>query len=164
MISRPMHTSTSVGVVHDMGVFPSVLMGTDPSYKLAAAARTRLTLKDRVRDENDGPEVVYDPYGDDEVLVKSSALCTPKAKSRCPSDEIGVYIHNRRVRNLRYEFTIFDSLGDGADFFCSPRANRQRYPLRTSRRENDGFENFPDPFRSGPCAADRRSSIRMHFE
>jgi len=28
------------------------------------------------RDENDGPEVVYDPYGDDEVLVKSSALCT----------------------------------------------------------------------------------------
>ena len=21
-------------------------------------------------DENDGPEVVYDPYGDDEVLVK----------------------------------------------------------------------------------------------
>jgi hypothetical protein len=31
-----MHTSTSVGVVHDMGVFPSVLVGTDPySIKLA---------------------------------------------------------------------------------------------------------------------------------
>jgi hypothetical protein len=40
-----MHTSTSVGVVHDMGVFPSMLLGTAlPFYTLAVAARRETVI------------------------------------------------------------------------------------------------------------------------
>ena len=46
------------------------------SVSRAPKAQTTLGYVNVARDENDGPEVVYDPYGDDEVLVKSSALCT----------------------------------------------------------------------------------------
>src|SRR6516162_8533775 len=47
LISRPTHISTSVGVVHDMGVLPSVLLD-GPLYNSTAAAsrETEFCLRD----------------------------------------------------------------------------------------------------------------------